>query len=68
MAKHGHIPRLCKRCSGPLTAKGICTRCDKTASGKTITDELIGKLADKAEEGYDVEEILWERFNQKSYW
>ena len=30
----------------------------RTASGKPITDELVEKLADKAEAGYDVEETL----------
>jgi len=29
----------------------------KTASGKQITDELIGVLARKAEEGYEIEEL-----------
>jgi hypothetical protein len=33
----------------------------RTASGKPITDELIEKLADKAEAGYDVEETLRRR-------
>jgi hypothetical protein len=33
----------------------------KTASGKKITEELVGKLADKAEGGYDVEETLRRR-------
>lgn len=33
----------------------------KTASGKTITDDLIDKLAKKAEAGYDVEETLRRR-------
>jgi hypothetical protein len=28
----------------------------RTASGKPITDELVEKLADQAEAGYDVEE------------
>ena len=32
-----------------------------TASGKPITDELVEKLADKAEAGYDVEETLRRR-------
>jgi len=30
----------------------------KTASGKPITDEMVDKLAKKAEAGYDVEETL----------
>jgi predicted HicB family RNase H-like nuclease len=30
----------------------------RTASGVRITDDLINKLADKAEDGYDVEKIL----------
>jgi CRISPR-associated endonuclease/helicase Cas3 len=33
----------------------------KTASGKPITDEVVGKLARKAEAGYDVEETLRRR-------
>lgn len=33
----------------------------KTASGKPITDDLIDKLAKKAEDGYDVEETLRRR-------
>lgn len=33
----------------------------KTASGKPITDDLIDKLAKKAEAGYDVEETLRRR-------
>jgi hypothetical protein len=34
---------------------------DRTASGELITDELVQKLAEKAEAGYDVEEILRRR-------
>ena len=33
----------------------------KTASGITITDELVEKLASEAEAGYDVEEMLRRR-------
>ena len=33
----------------------------RTASGKPITDELVEKLAEKAEAGYDVEETLRRR-------
>ena len=33
----------------------------RTASGKPITDELVEKLAHKAESGYDVEETLRRR-------
>jgi CRISPR-associated endonuclease/helicase Cas3 len=33
----------------------------KTASGKPITDDLIDRLANKAEAGYDVEETLKRR-------
>lgn len=33
----------------------------KTTSGAPITDELIDKLAKKAEAGYDVDEILRRR-------
>jgi hypothetical protein len=33
----------------------------KTASGKPITDDLIEKLAKKAEAGYDVDETLRRR-------
>lgn len=33
----------------------------RTASGTPITDELVGKLAEKAEAGYDVEETLRRR-------
>ena len=33
----------------------------RTASGKPITDELVEKLADKAEAGYDIEETLRRR-------
>jgi ribbon-helix-helix CopG family protein len=33
----------------------------KTKSGRPITDEMIAELADKAEAGYDVDEILRRR-------
>jgi len=33
----------------------------KTASGKTITDKLVEKLAAEAEAGYDVDELLRRR-------
>lgn len=33
----------------------------KTASGVSITDELVEKLSKKAEEGFDVDEILRRR-------
>ena len=33
----------------------------KTAAGKPITDDLIERLAEKAEAGYDVEETLRRR-------
>lgn len=33
----------------------------RTASGKPITEELISELAEKAEAGYDVNEILRRR-------
>lgn len=33
----------------------------KTVSGKPVTDDLIAKLAEKAEAGYDVEETLQRR-------
>jgi CRISPR-associated endonuclease/helicase Cas3 len=33
----------------------------KTASGKPITDEMVGKLARRAEAGYDVEETIRRR-------
>lgn len=33
----------------------------KTQSGQPITDELIAELADKAEAGYDVDEMLRRR-------
>ena len=33
----------------------------KTASGKSITDELVNELAEKAEAGYDVDETLRRR-------
>jgi hypothetical protein len=33
----------------------------RTASGTPITDKLIGELAEKAEAGYEVEEILGRR-------
>jgi hypothetical protein len=33
----------------------------KTASGAPITDELVAELAEKAEAGYDVEEMLSRR-------
>jgi hypothetical protein len=33
----------------------------KTASGVPITDELVAKLAEKAEAGYDVDEMLRRR-------
>lgn len=33
----------------------------KTKSGQPITDELIAELADKAETGYDVDEMLRRR-------
>ena len=32
-----------------------------TSSGEPITDELVAKLAEKAEAGYDVDEILRRR-------
>jgi hypothetical protein len=33
----------------------------KTASGVPITDELVGKLGEKAQAGYDVEKVLRRR-------
>lgn len=33
----------------------------KTASGVPVTDELVGELAEKAEAGYDVDEMLRRR-------
>ena len=33
----------------------------KTAGGVPITDELIGELAEKAEAGYDVDELVRRR-------
>ena len=33
----------------------------KTASGAPITDELVAELAEKAEAGYDVDEMLSRR-------
>lgn len=33
----------------------------KTKSGRAITDELVAELADKAEAGYDVDEMLRRR-------
>jgi hypothetical protein len=33
----------------------------KTASGKPITDRLVAELAEKAEAGYDVDELLRRR-------
>lgn len=33
----------------------------KTASGVPITDDLVAKLADKAEAGYDVDELVRRR-------
>jgi hypothetical protein len=33
----------------------------RTAGGTPITDELVGKLVEKAEAGYDVEETLRRR-------
>ena len=33
----------------------------KTKSGRPITDELVAELADKAEAGYDVDEMLRRR-------
>lgn len=33
----------------------------RTADGTPITDEMVEALADKAEQGYDVEEILRRR-------
>jgi hypothetical protein len=33
----------------------------RTASGKAISDELVERLADKAEAGYDVDETLRRR-------
>jgi hypothetical protein len=33
----------------------------RTASGTPITDELIGRLAEEAEAGYDVEKMLRRR-------
>ncbi|HET7045585.1 MAG TPA: hypothetical protein VFI37_12105, partial [Gaiellaceae bacterium] len=36
-------------------------RYGKAVSGKPITDELVAELAEKAEAGYDVEEMLRRR-------
>jgi hypothetical protein len=36
-------------------------RYGKTASGVPITDELVGELAEKAQAGYDVDEMLRRR-------
>ena len=33
----------------------------KTASGKPITEDLVSKLAGRAEAGYDIEEMLTRR-------
>ena len=33
----------------------------RTTSGTSITDEMVGKLVEKAEAGYDVEETLRRR-------
>ncbi len=33
----------------------------KTASGKPLTEEMVEKLAEKAEAGYDIEETLRRR-------
>jgi hypothetical protein len=33
----------------------------RTASGRPITDDLVAELAEKAEAGYDVDEILRRR-------
>ncbi len=33
----------------------------KTRSGKTITDDLVNELAERAEQGYDVDETLRRR-------
>jgi hypothetical protein len=38
----------------------------KTASGTPITDDLVGKLAAKAEAGYDVEQALRRRGGRPS--
>jgi hypothetical protein len=35
--------------------------CGRTRSGKPITDELIEELAKKAEEGFDVDEVIRRR-------
>lgn len=31
--------------------------CGRTVDGASVTDEMIGRLADEAEQGYDVEQI-----------
>jgi hypothetical protein len=38
----------------------------RTASGTPITDELVAKLADKAEAGYDVDDTLRRRGGRPS--
>jgi hypothetical protein len=40
---------------------GKGTRYGRTASGKTITDELVDELASKADHGYDVDDTLRRR-------
>lgn len=35
--------------------------CGRTASGEPITDELVEKLASKAEAGFDADEIIRRR-------
>jgi len=38
----------------------------RTRSGKPITDELLGKLTEKAEEGFDVDKIVRRRGGRPS--
>lgn len=39
----------------------------RTITGELITDELIEKLVQEAEQGWEIEELLtWREFDQKS--
>jgi hypothetical protein len=42
-----------------LTASGAKIR--RTSGGRSLTDDLVEKLAERAEAGYDVEETLHRR-------
>ncbi len=71
MQRRGRSPRRSRVRCGYLRApsiSGCCRRVEhgekaygKTAGGAPITDELVDKLAKRAEAGYDVDETLRRR-------